>query len=850
MTGTHITQPIRRRGGVSRPLLYTIVLYLTFVGGSFYTEASFIPHMFHQAAMTALLGAWLVRRWRRGAGWPNTPLDWPLLAYGAVMAASALLGVSPRVSLEQAWTQLVHVLLFYFFVDVMRQGRARWVFEALFLGGGLVVILSAIELLSWYFGLPLLVADFPQGWPQIGAGLLPPTLHRLSLAMNNPNLVAGFAAPLAALAAAWALTARQRDLRQGAWGLAGALAAVVLLTQSRGGWMSLGVASALLAGFWLLRRFGASWVRALMRPRVLALLAIVAVVALVLGGGVFVRLFGTRGSGDAGRVDMWRSAAEIVHDHPVLGVGPYMFGSTLRTYRDPELVITLQRLMTAHQLYLNVAAELGLAGLAVMGWLAAAFVRAWWRRWRNSDTRQRVRLEACLAALVGVGVQGLVDVFTLTPLVLPLLICAAYVTSGGRKASNPGRVGGRLGLALAGLLVAGYAVAFVPLNVGMFNLLSSRSHMSQGDLEGALQAAGRAASADPGLDLYDAQSAYILGRRAKADPAYLDRAIAAHEAFLVAHPTFELGHANLGALYAQRGDMVAAVAALEDAVAIHPKDPAFWVALGAYREETGEDGAALDAYVEALALNPELADSGFWRGGAVDGPRAAAVPAAIASTEPVPALEIALAANDMESARAVIERAGDAAGWRWETALGRYYHAAGDTSQAIELLQAAAGAAVPDWKWKPYVYLAEVYADTGAWDEAERAARKALFFDVGGVAARANDVLARAAVEAGDWDRAEAYLQAAVPARSIYQYFTVASYGASYGQLASFDYLPQLKAPGSGRRAYEPWLRLAARYVETDRFEDADYVYQVIAQNDPYLAEEMQALRDALPIER
>ncbi|MCZ7542425.1 MAG: hypothetical protein M5R40_02290 [Anaerolineae bacterium] len=90
----------------------------------------------------------------------------PLLVYAAAWLVIALLARDPRVSVEHLWPLLVRILGFYLLVDIMRRGRQRWVMEALFLVGGAVVVLSAVELAAWYFGLPL-VPGFVQGWPQV-----------------------------------------------------------------------------------------------------------------------------------------------------------------------------------------------------------------------------------------------------------------------------------------------------------------------------------------------------------------------------------------------------------------------------------------------------------------------------------------------------------------------------------------------------------------------------------------------------------------------------------------------------------------------------------------------------------
>ncbi len=819
-----MARAIRRVVGLRpRLLVVLLILYYSFLGGAVNVETQFWPRVLHQIITTALLGVWLASLWRAGRPFPTTPLDWPLLAYGAISAAAAMNALDPRVSLEQAWPMLVHILGFYLLVDLMRRGGERWVFAGLFLAGAVMVLLSGLELSAWYFGLPPM---FPQSWLGVGAGLIPPVLRRLEHATTNPNLEANFVALLIPAATAWALTTRQRGLRLALWALVGGLAAALLFTQSRGGWMSVGTSTATLAGFWLWRRAKTGGWRAWLPLGALIL------VVLIVAGFVFLQTFEGRDSGDLGRLDVWRSAVEMARDHPALGVGPGMYGAAVREYRDPELVLTLDRLNKAHNLVLHVAAELGLAGIAVMAWLATAFLRTWRARWLSGDAVERRRLEAGLAAFVGFGAHSMVDTFELTPMVLPLLIYAAYTVGVhapfgcsavplqqiGRRNSG---VRERWPVALAGALLIGYAAAFLPVNAAMFNLMRSAQDVDVGDLEAALETGAQAASIDPALDLYPAHVAYVLGRLAADDPGvYLDRAIAAHEHMLTIRPTFDLGYANLGALYAQRGDLPAAVEALERAVAIHPREPVYWLALGAYREATGDADGARAAYLRALEERPALSESGFWDEASGGSARAWA----LAASSLLPAAEV------------TPDQAGPLGAGRDDLAAGVYEEAVAWFDRAVE--QGAD-------QWLPYLYRAEAEAALARWDAAERDARMALFLAPGD-AARAHYVLAQAAISRGDWETAERLLASAVPGRAVPQYFTVASYGKGFTYLTRFDYLPQLRAPGLGVQAYAPWLVLAARYANTGRLARAARIYRDIARLDPYLTPEMGARLAAL----
>src|SRR5690606_10637341 len=125
---------------------------------------------------------------------------------------------------------------------------------------------TAAELASWYFGLGFLPGT-RVGWNDVvGPGLwLPLVLLRVSLAMNISTLLAGYVAPLVLVATAWALTAERR-YRTGLFMLAVLLLAVLALTMSRGGYLSLAAGAGLLV---VLRATASARVSRRLSPRLL-----------------------------------------------------------------------------------------------------------------------------------------------------------------------------------------------------------------------------------------------------------------------------------------------------------------------------------------------------------------------------------------------------------------------------------------------------------------------------------------------------------------------------------------------------------------------------------------------------
>jgi O-antigen ligase len=217
-------------------------------------------------------------------------------------------------------------------------------------------------------------------------------LWRAGGTIGSPNAAAGFFALLLAPALALALARREGPLALLApvalpLGLAG-----LVVTQSRGGWIALGVASSVVVGALLVRR--------LARPgRGRFLLLVVVVAAPLLLPTVVTRLTTPDAGAAAARGPLNVIGLRMSADHPLLGVGPNGFAAALPPYVTPEFSRTW--LYTVHNTYLLVASERGVpALLALLVVLGGGLVRAL-RAGRSGDA-----FVAPLAIGLGAGLLG------------------------------------------------------------------------------------------------------------------------------------------------------------------------------------------------------------------------------------------------------------------------------------------------------------------------------------------------------------------------------------------------------------------------------------------------------------
>ena len=225
---------------------------------------------------------------------------------------------------------------------------------------------------------------------------------------GHPNALGGFLAlaipPMVALAASE--TAWWKRL-SGYLLIIGAMAGLVF-TYSRGAWLGTGVGLLILLpvlkrGFWLI--LGA------------VLLGPVLVGMVTSSDAVLARLESIAAAGSdpalMNRVEIWGMAFRLVAEHPLLGVGLGNFQAAYGRLMVPDLPLLTYPLELpehAHNLFLNLAVEVGLVGVSAFAWLlAVAFLRVRQIK-RFADWRVGVWSMGLAAGLVAISVQALVDV--------------------------------------------------------------------------------------------------------------------------------------------------------------------------------------------------------------------------------------------------------------------------------------------------------------------------------------------------------------------------------------------------------------------------------------------------------
>ncbi len=798
-----------------RFFILVAILYIVFIGGTAYTTNNLILRILYHVSTTSFIIIWAVRQRQ---GWPRTALDWPLMTYVVWLGITTLASQDIRVSLEQIYPFLLHVVWFYILVDVIRNSHQRWLFEALFIAAGVFVAISVLEVASWYFGLGF--AGYDIGWFSIHGfdDLIPPEGYKISLALNVSTLVGNWAVVVMIVVLTWMMSVDRRDYQLGLGMLAAGLFLVLMGSGSRGALLALVAAVGMTAAFWMGHR---GWLK--------SRLMLVAMVAGLFAIVLTVMLYTDRSSStsDRRRVDMWESAISIIGDDPVTGVGVHQFAEEYRERRDKMLI--QDKIVSAHNLVLNTGAEIGVPGLLILFWLCGLFLQQWWREWQVAWGPRRVRLEGVLVALSAFGVHSVIDAFTLSSLVFPVLVMAAYVVAGTRSVGLFPLCGVFRFVVVS--VFGFYLVWFVRVDVAQVRHLVGLGSLLENDYTQSLRHVESAIDLDPHLELYDLQRAYILGLMAEEDPfTHWSAAIDAHLESLEDNPTFDVGYANLAALYAQAGNYEAAIPHITKAAYIRPDFWEYKVKLAEYLEENSQADAAKATYVRALYQELDIARSDYWQRSDL---RQAALEDFYEHASPSTATIVAIYRDWPDRADASVANIDPVESYDY-LAMAQYAVYIGDYEGALSHYQRAIETAMSrDNLPGLYAERAEVNLALDNLDDAERDAKTALFLDkVDG--ARAYYVLAQLRIQDGETDREtiDQYLILAVPPHLIRQEYAV----GLFNRPALLDWLPQLALPGQGQIAYEPWCLLQDRYAsDNDEDTDPQEVIDAIQESDPYL---------------
>jgi putative inorganic carbon (HCO3(-)) transporter len=369
-----------------------------------------LPLRFAPVGLGLMAVAWLARWLATGRLSVRTPADWPLALFVLMIPVTLYATALPEIT-WQALTYLAAGLATFNTVTNWtacgRNEKRLWL-----VAWGLVGMGTALALLA------------PVGvkWSQTKMFFIPPSIYRaMPLLLWDPinsNIMAGALVLILPLPLALLLLGGKevgetlpRRLRLG-WAARPALvvawllmAAILVLTQSRGSYVATAIAATILLALW--------------RPWMsLAFLVMAEAAALAWNRlGLADWLFSASAiRGWQAREQIWSRALTIIHDFPFTGIGMGTINQVTSAlyplFWDGSNVMVGH----AHNLFLQIGVDLGLPGLIayLALWLTAMFSA--WRACRSLRREGRLALSALAAglgaSLVALAVHGLFDAVT------------------------------------------------------------------------------------------------------------------------------------------------------------------------------------------------------------------------------------------------------------------------------------------------------------------------------------------------------------------------------------------------------------------------------------------------------
>lgn len=333
---------------------------------------------------------WLARWRARGAPFPALGVNLPLVIFLTMVALGLVITPAPDLAIATVGQLIAGVTIFFALTDYLNEPKRIWVVASALVMLGVAFALIAPFTVSWsankLFGLP---AFYEAWWPHLREE-------------TNPNILAGALAPIVPLALALVVQGERRRQILGAIALAPILLILILL-QSRGA--VFGLAMGLVVWLALYNR----WVLPFVPLGLLAILAINHAMGAVSLANLF---YGETNAGSPGtllqRQDLWLQSLFLIRQSPVFGIGlsGYPRVAPITWPHSPAQPGGSPN--HAHNLFLQIALDTGVVGLAAFTailWLALRSV--WTARLVQTQRHLAIALFASLSVLM---VHGLGDV--------------------------------------------------------------------------------------------------------------------------------------------------------------------------------------------------------------------------------------------------------------------------------------------------------------------------------------------------------------------------------------------------------------------------------------------------------
>jgi putative inorganic carbon (HCO3(-)) transporter len=353
----------------------------------FLAGLAFLPTLYAGQLLLGTAAVYALRRALAGQRmFSRTPVDLPLAVFFTFVVLAALFSVARAGSLAVLPLYGLFFLAFYLMYVLPRPADVAWLLGGLLLAGAVTALLAWLQYKSG--------VQTSLSWIDIKQAEVIRT--RVFATFENPNIYAEYLTFV--IPPALVLFVREKHLpARFVWGVVLASAGVALvLTMSRGAWLAVGLAFLLLGLFWERRLLCVIAAGVLLLP----ILAPEQVLTRAASIGSL------EDSSNAFRLSIWFAVVRMIAAYWLTGIG---LGAAAFGQVYPQFMLAGTPALHSHNLYLELALQLGVPGLVAFLWLLLAVFSRAARAVPRLKAGTRSLLIALIAGLSGFLLHGAVD---------------------------------------------------------------------------------------------------------------------------------------------------------------------------------------------------------------------------------------------------------------------------------------------------------------------------------------------------------------------------------------------------------------------------------------------------------
>lgn len=327
--------------------------------------------------------------------WERTPLDFPIMLFVIIAFLSVFVSPDPAFSFYNYYNLVGRYVLIYYLVvqslDIKNTGQIKTFLTCICVSLSIVVIYGFMQA---FLGIG--VGQDQMVWTD--GDVFPGLKTRVFSTWQNPNLLGGYFDLMLGVVAGLFFILKNKWIRIALAVLFCLTAFCLSLTYARGACLSIGLVIAIYA--------------AIYNRKILAGLIVLAVILLLTDTTLVERMtsiFTKMDTSSEMRLAFWESTIAMILDHPLLGIGWGAYFMVYPTY-DYYMQGNFIKIVHAHNMYLNIMAEIGLFGfVSFMAYYLGTIYKSFKMQSSDIEPLLKAMLLGIGLGLVALAINGFTD---------------------------------------------------------------------------------------------------------------------------------------------------------------------------------------------------------------------------------------------------------------------------------------------------------------------------------------------------------------------------------------------------------------------------------------------------------